>query len=517
MDTTTPIFHALRHASGESVKKDPWETTWEFMIGFSGVPNLSSIWVLAFVLAAKTLNTVRCFADRAWVTVTLTLDILDNKYIVGGGSFNLQSSPLYTLAARLSGGLLYPVSGLTTTQTILTGLTAVFSIVELLGVMVLIRWDYLPLPDRLQRRRVLSIVAPIIILGDISLMVALGFFLATPQCTNVEVWMDVATITVNGASLLDYGSQPCGWGTPVYSAFAGIAIALLSWILLIADFAFTFRDPPRRAITPEFRDALRKHSDIVAKFQTGIPQTTKRLTLAFCFLICVLLIGSGIFMGLSYMDAEKSVWIGHQTPTRIVVPVPSAWTFSDAYFFTLSTILAIGYGNMVPTSTASQTVLIFFSVIGLAASANYLIAATDFIRIRLERDAMAGQIRFGESKQIRHFWLLFRIIVILALYWLLGAVIMMVVESWSYFDSVYFMYTSGILLGFSTILPQTAGGWEILSAWLMLLAPIFAVALSGFQKAFETVAMGREKTRLDNEAKRRETILIELDRMTATI
>lgn len=58
------------------------------------------------------------------------------------------------------------------------------------------------------------------------------------------------------------------------------------------------------------------------------------------------------------------------------------WTFAKSFYWATVTVVTVGYGDLVPTSTASKSFTIFYALLGCAV---VTLALTDFGTIYLQR------------------------------------------------------------------------------------------------------------------------------------
>ncbi len=327
----------------------------------------------------------------------------------------------------------------------------------------------------------------------------------------------------------------------------GPILATMEQNHLAGETSTTAKQQRRIVIEAKFKETLATHSDMVAQYMILIPKSRRRILLALALFSIMLLIGAGAFMGLSFIGTNQRFWPlypARQNPTLpippVIVPFPyDPWTFSEAYYFTLTTALVIGYGSMVPQSNAARAFLIFYGTIGIAVSANFLLATRDFLLLQAQRQAVSSvllleakqrreathrvedenddvlddeQIQEAVSKKVAdpretrmtHIFLIVRIIFLCLIYWLVGAWLFTLVEAeWSYFDSLYFLYVSAATIGLGDFVPSSPAGWELLGIFVGLMLPLFALVLSGVQEFLTWAAdMGKAKQHEEAEKER---------------
>jgi len=310
------------------------------------------------------------------------------------------------------------------------------------------------------------------------------------------------------------------------------------------------------------KQTVATHGEAVVQYMILLPKTRRRLLMAAALFSIMLLIGSGAFMGLSFIGTGMSFWPSYpaeQYPDNpvppVIVPIPyDPWTFSESYYFMLSTALVIGYGSMAPPTTPARAFLIFYATVAIAVSGNFLLATRDFLVLRAKRHAASSVLllrarkrrnqqqgsssnsiarsdidvpvmddeqvqRMADDPRDKHtaqVFLIFRICMICLIYWLVGAWLFTLVQpGWSYFDSLYFLYVSAATIGFGDYVPSTPASWELLGLFVLLMLPLFALVLSGMQEVFDMMSRHRNQ-KLDDDAKKRAQIAKQLQKWSAT-
>ncbi|KAK4698255.1 hypothetical protein P7C70_g8028, partial [Phenoliferia sp. Uapishka_3] len=181
------------------------------------------------------------------------------------------------------------------------------------------------------------------------------------------------------------------------------------------------------------------------------------------------------------------------------------WTFFSGIYFSLVTVLSIGFGDFAPTKTASRILLFPFAVGSIALLAVLVGVFVDFLsrgtevrkrawRKKYEETVFAKRVDmhtgYGLAEEIRRMkdlearedflermvsYLQTQIPIIaelflvsqfqlasstifLAIFWVVGAVIFTTLENFSVGTSLYFCYVFFLTIGYGDLTPRTAGG-----------------------------------------------------------
>lgn len=159
------------------------------------------------------------------------------------------------------------------------------------------------------------------------------------------------------------------------------------------------------------------------------------------------------------------------------------WSFIDGLFFSLVTIFTIGFGDLVPRTTASRIIVVFYATFGIVVLGWAITAGTQSIfdgfkhgvearrqRIARRRASMRKnkepvhgirKLRLQASREEADeliykinaaFWTFIS-------FWLIGAMIFQFTEpSWTYFDSMYFCFIAFSSIGYGDFVPQSLAG-----------------------------------------------------------
>jgi len=137
------------------------------------------------------------------------------------------------------------------------------------------------------------------------------------------------------------------------------------------------------------------------------------------------------------------------------------WSFSEAWNFVNVTALTIGYGNIVPTTVAGKIITVTLG--------NILIVMAGFLVLSIKNLILPSRIR-----QKRHLFLLLLSII---LYVLFGTVVFMLLENWTFINSLFFVWYTFTTVGYGNIVPQRAISWEFWLLYVYLTTSFYAFGL----------------------------------------
>nr|XP_004649816.2 potassium channel subfamily K member 17 [Jaculus jaculus] len=124
------------------------------------------------------------------------------------------------------------------------------------------------------------------------------------------------------------------------------------------------------------------------------------------------------------------------------------WEFVGSFFFSVSTITTIGYGNLSPQTMAARLFCIFFALVGIPLN----LVVLNRLGHLMQRGVHGCAHRLGGSRQdpARARWLAGSVALAagLLLFLLLPPLLFSHVEGWSYVESFYFAFITLSTVGF---------------------------------------------------------------------
>jgi hypothetical protein len=150
-------------------------------------------------------------------------------------------------------------------------------------------------------------------------------------------------------------------------------------------------------------------------------------------------------------------------------------SFSDSWNFIHVTALTIGYGNIFPRTTAGKIIIVTFGYV-LVIMAGYFIVTL--------KDVMEP----SKMQQKRNLTLF---IIFYISYSVFGATVFMIMEDWSFIDSIYFVWKTLSTVGYGNIVPARPISWEFWLLYVYIAVALWAFALGLLTNALTTIVTRR--------------------------
>jgi hypothetical protein len=145
----------------------------------------------------------------------------------------------------------------------------------------------------------------------------------------------------------------------------------------------------------------------------------------------------------------------------IVFMFVEEWTFENAFIFVNVTALTIGYGNLIPTTTAGKLIIITVGNILLLLAGYFVFLVKDWMSP-------------GRIRQRRNIIFFFTLLII---YIIFGATVFMFLEEWSFLDAVFFTWYTVNTVGYGSITPSNPLSWEFWIYFVYLSVSFYAFGL----------------------------------------
>lgn len=219
------------------------------------------------------------------------------------------------------------------------------------------------------------------------------------------------------------------------------------------------------------------------------------------------------FEGRTFILSELTLF-GTLAIEALIFSQLEGWSFLDGVYFSVVTVLTIGFGDLSPTRPATKVLLFPFAIVGFALLSNQLSLIVsvvgqrtkarrrqwylnsvmayqqyseqhDLLKPKLSVDkkspsdanALKAEIarlhRMAEARQsVEDILDLTYSGLALVVFWVIGAVIFHYMEGWGFGDSFYFNYVFFITIGFGDFSPQTPVGRSVFVIWALIAVPI---------------------------------------------
>ncbi|CAJ0610306.1 unnamed protein product [Cylicocyclus nassatus] len=201
-----------------------------------------------------------------------------------------------------------------------------------------------------------------------------------------------------------------------------------------------------------------------------------------------------------------------------VNPEETRWTFWGAVWYCMTVYTTIGYGNIVPVTTAGRVLTIFYAFIGIPIAVltlfalgaifarickiiwTYMLRSTNVVSKDLEKKVNAA-VGFDEQHQVQSSstddedLLSFPIsfLVFLTVLWVfICAWIFTLFEDWSYGTSLYFTLISFTTIGFGDVLPSEYDFIVLVGFLLLIGLSLVSTVLTMIQQQIEALATGMQ-------------------------
>lgn len=131
------------------------------------------------------------------------------------------------------------------------------------------------------------------------------------------------------------------------------------------------------------------------------------------------------------------------------------WTFFDAFFFSLTVVTTIGYGNLCPMTIEGRFFCIFYALFGIPMAGILLAAIGDFFSGKL----LAAHEKSKQNSRHPRLALTFHTINYLIpgciLFLFLPATVFMTLEQWTYLEAFYYSFITLTTIGFGDYVAGT--------------------------------------------------------------
>lgn len=137
---------------------------------------------------------------------------------------------------------------------------------------------------------------------------------------------------------------------------------------------------------------------------------------------------------------------------------PYTWTYYNSFFFSLTTLSTIGYGNLSPTSDRGKIFVIIYSLIGIPFNGIVLTHLGEFFGSKLLRAHHRYKTHTYESRFSLIVDILIYLIPGMIVFILAPSVIFIFREHWSFVESIYYSFVSLTTIGYGDFVAgQTPG------------------------------------------------------------
>ncbi|XP_069624415.1 potassium channel subfamily K member 17 [Ranitomeya imitator] len=124
------------------------------------------------------------------------------------------------------------------------------------------------------------------------------------------------------------------------------------------------------------------------------------------------------------------------------------WSFPGSFFFSVTAITTIGYGNLSPSTVGGRIFCIFFALFGIPLNLILLNRIGQRMLSLVQRSADALGRKVGRKKAVTFFSSSCAVVVGLLLFFLLPPILFRGMEGWTYEEGFYYAFITLSTIGF---------------------------------------------------------------------
>ncbi|ODN83387.1 hypothetical protein L202_01531 [Cryptococcus amylolentus CBS 6039] len=195
-----------------------------------------------------------------------------------------------------------------------------------------------------------------------------------------------------------------------------------------------------------------------------------------------------------------TAFVGILAAQSLVFSKIEGWSYLDGIYMSVQTALTIGYGDLVPSTTAGKVLVFPFSVLTISQLGNEIALIIGFLSDRAElrrekwrqqyegamhREANSKRPKAGLTEEMALvyrinareemmnqmydlMWSAFSLIV----FWVLGALAFSQIEGWTYGNAIYMCMILSLTIGFGDFTPVQPGGRVTFVVYALMAVPI---------------------------------------------
>ncbi|XP_073983226.1 open rectifier K[+] channel 1 isoform X2 [Rhodnius prolixus] len=127
---------------------------------------------------------------------------------------------------------------------------------------------------------------------------------------------------------------------------------------------------------------------------------------------------------------------------------PYVWTYYNSFFFALTTLSTIGYGNLTPSSTEGRWLVIVYSLIGIPFNGIVLAQLGDFFGSTFMKAHHRYKNQVYETRMELILDILLYLVPGMAIFILAPTFVFQFFENWSFTEGIYYAFVSLTTIGF---------------------------------------------------------------------
>lgn len=374
-----------------------------------------------------------------------------------------------------------------------------------------------------------SLIAPLAVLLDIPALTEKwytrnGEAQPDPRASLILSGLSLGfSIIANALLVIRFSLHGTGWGVATQVSVACWVVKVVTGITNLIVFGALTRNQPQFSYAEGFWCAavsLIASGIILAllllhwvvEFR-GIPSENKQSTLTPTRTNLQIRVAGRHFM------LQNTMLVALMALTALIFSRIENWTYLQGIYFTIVTLLTVGFGDFYPTKPSTKVLLFPLALLGITLLANSISMIVTFFnkhrrehkaRARAEREkawqiaqmttekpSLAREITFLTQLHKHQGWRehandLARSSAGFLVFWFVGAAIFGAVESWSYGDGLYFCFVFFLSIGYGDFAPISPVGRVIFIVYSVLAVPIMAsFAVQAIQNVIEHISQQR--------------------------
>eukprot|EP00470_Lotharella_oceanica_P012974 CAMPEP_0170190688 /NCGR_PEP_ID=MMETSP0040_2-20121228/49884_1 /TAXON_ID=641309 /ORGANISM="Lotharella oceanica, Strain CCMP622" /LENGTH=295 /DNA_ID=CAMNT_0010438615 /DNA_START=131 /DNA_END=1018 /DNA_ORIENTATION=+ len=186
-----------------------------------------------------------------------------------------------------------------------------------------------------------------------------------------------------------------------------------------------------------------------------------------------------IVRNLMTMAATEEYSPYHQTWTE--EESDEIWSYGESLYFTLVTLSTVGYGDMSPQTEGGKVFLIFYTILGIPLMITINLSLGGYVIsgaiVAMHKLNTWRNWQLDKKKPVATELTLLSMLLLLAfIMTIIFAALLGIQEEWSYFDSLYFTWTTLTTIGYGDLTIENNHYFTASISLIVLLAISFAAA-----------------------------------------
>ncbi|KAK9321317.1 hypothetical protein V1517DRAFT_175470 [Lipomyces orientalis] len=179
------------------------------------------------------------------------------------------------------------------------------------------------------------------------------------------------------------------------------------------------------------------------------------------------------------------------------------WSYGDAVYFCIVTLLTIGFGDFQPTNDLSRALVLPYALIGVIILGLVVVNVRSLVLVSSREKKSLNRVERVRLRNLQHmqlertdeesFNLMQKIhksakkrdmlanlglsTIMFLIFWFLSALVFSKIEGWSYFIGFYFCSTSILTIGYGQFVPTLPGSKAFFVLWSLVGVPLLTMLI----------------------------------------